>query len=100
MRVEHDRDVSIIRHTALQQGTNQRGLACTDLARQLNKSTTLGDPVHEMCERFAMTLAHKQVTRIGRDGKRFFVQSEKVGIHGSLPGARLTHDSTLIIAGL
>ena len=85
LRVEHDGDIGVIRQAIQEQRPHERRLAGADLARELDETATLGDPVYEVRQRLSVTLAQEQVTRIRRYRKRFFVESEKTGVHGSLP---------------
>ena len=95
LRVQHHRHVRIVRHSVLQQRANEGGFAGTDFAGQLDESAALGYAVHQVCERFPMTLAHEQVARIRGNRKRLFIQPEEAGVHASPQRVCFGPDSTL-----
>ena len=78
--IEDQRDVRLVRQL-LEQAADQRGLAGTDFAGELNESAALGNAVEQVGQRVGMALAHVQVARVRSDGKGFFRQSEKLGVH-------------------
>ena len=83
LRIEHDRDVRIVRHAIQQQRADQRRLAGTDFAGQLNEAAALGYAVNQVCKSLTVALTQEQVTRIGRYRERLFIESEKTAVHAS-----------------
>ena len=80
-RIEDVRDIAVGGHL-LEKAAADRGLAGADLAGQQDEAAAAADAVQQMRQRLAMTFAHEQVARIGRDRKRRLLQTEKMGVHG------------------
>ena len=65
------------------------GFAGANVASQQHKATASAArrthrpcyAIQQMGQRLPVALAHEQVTRIGRDGKRVLVQAEVVRVH-------------------
>ena len=86
-RIQDERNVEIVRDL-VDQTANQRGFAGADFAGDQHEAAVGAQSVHQVRQRFAMTFAQIQETRIGRDRKRFLLESVVVVVHGRVRGFR------------
>src|SRR5207302_7670609 len=88
-RIEDKRDLRVLRGLR-QQRAHDRGLAGADLACELHKAARLVDAVQEVSQSFGVSLAQIQITRIGSDRERLFVDADERQIHGAMLLDRVT----------
>jgi len=81
LRVEDVSDVAL-RRNLFQEAAAHRGLAGADLAGEQHEAAARIQAVQQVGQGFAMALAHEEVARVGRDGKRRVFESEERGVHG------------------
>ena len=82
-RIEDQRDLGMFRRLG-QQRAHHRGLAGAHFTGELDEATGLVDAIDQVRQCLRVTFREEQETRIGRDGKRLFVEAEKRGVHGDL----------------
>ena len=86
-RVEDQGHVDVLGHL-LQQAAADSCLAGAHLAGELHETAALAHPVQQVRQRLAMLLTHIEKTRVGRDGKRAFCESEILFVHKAACGHR------------
>ncbi len=90
-RIEDHGDVDVGREL-LEQGTAHRGLAGSDLTRQLHEAAALPDPIEQMGQGFPVRVAQIEVARIRGQRERPLRQPEVSSVHGVSPMVTLEKD--------
>jgi len=78
--IEDHRDVDV-RGQLFQQGAADRGLSRAHLARELHEVAALAEPVEQVGESLAVSVAQIEVARIRRQGKRPLGEPEICCVH-------------------
>ena len=71
----------MIRIQLVEKSTQDRRLACSDLACQRNESHTIVNAVKKVGKGFPMVPAEKDEPGVGGKAKRFFSETMKVEVH-------------------
>src|SRR6185312_9336938 len=79
-RIENVGDVAVGRNLA-QKAAAYGGLARADFSRQQHETAAAVHSIQQMSERLAMTLAHEEIARVGRDRKRSLLEVEEAVVH-------------------
>ncbi len=85
--IQDERHVHLGRQL-LEQAPAEGGLPGPDFAGELDETAPLTDSVQEMGQALAVPVAHVEIARVRRDGKRRFREAEIGGVHHPAGGYR------------
>src|SRR4030095_1659517 len=95
-RIENERNIEISGY-AIDQASDERRFAGTDLTSDEHETTVCGESVHQVRQRFAVAFAQVQEARIGSDREGLLFEPEVVIVHVQLSGRRARDSRALTV---